>query len=140
MSEIKIVSTDRREQVANLTEEYDQWVDSMWFSHPHADKEMRELGERDLAIMGLGLGGEMGEVLEKCAIAVAKVQEFIKKDIRDHTIDHEGILKELGDVKFYAQRIAKYYGYTSADVIKASYDKLQGRRERGTERGSGDER
>lgn len=132
----------RGEMYANLASpnSYGKWVESMWFSHPHADGVLRELGDRDLAIMGLGLGGEMGEVFEKCAIAVGKVQEKIKKELRDGTPDPEGVKKELGDVWFYSTMIARYYGFSPSDVMEASYEKLTGRRERGTERGSGDNR
>ncbi len=103
-----------------------EWAASMWFSKDPEDKEM---GERDLAIMGLGISGEAGEVAEK-----------IKKDIRDHFVDRPAILKELGDVIFYAITIARYYGYKPSDILKANYEKLMSRRERGTERGSGDNR
>jgi NTP pyrophosphatase (non-canonical NTP hydrolase) len=108
---------------------FNDWVASMWFSKDPEDKEM---GERDLAIMGLGIAGEAGEVVEK-----------IKKDIRDGKhipVDRNAILKELGDVVFYAITIARYYGFTFMDILKANYDKLTSRRERGTERGSGDNR
>ena len=116
-----------------LTKDFDafgEWAESMWFSHPGTeDAGSREMGERDLAIMGLGIAGEAGEVVER-----------IKKDIRDHTPDREGILKELGDAIFYAVTIGRYYGYKPSDILKANYKKLTGRRERGTERGSGDNR
>jgi NTP pyrophosphatase (non-canonical NTP hydrolase) len=105
---------------------FGEWSETMWFSKDPADQEM---GERDLAIMGLGIAGEAGEVVER-----------IKKDIRDHTPDREGILKELGDVIFYAVTIARYYGFKPSDILRANYEKLMSRRERGTERGSGDNR
>jgi NTP pyrophosphatase (non-canonical NTP hydrolase) len=105
---------------------FGEWAKSMWFSK---DPEDQEMGERDLAIMGLGIAGEAGEVVEK-----------IKKDIRDHFVDKPAILKELGDVIFYAITIARYYGYKPSDILKANYEKLISRRARGTERGSGDNR
>ena len=105
---------------------FGEWAKSMWFSK---DPEDQEMGERDLAIMGLGIAGEAGEVVEK-----------IKKDIRDHFVDKPAILKELGDVIFYAITIARYYGFKPSDILKANYDKLVDRRARGTERGSGDNR
>ena len=108
---------------------FGEWAASMWFSKDPEDKEM---GERDLAIMGLGIAGEAGEVVEK-----------IKKDIRDGKhipVDRQAILKELGDVVFYAVTIARYYGFTFSDILRANYEKLMSRRERGTERGSGDNR
>lgn len=112
--------------VINDFDKFGSWCESMWFSKDPEDKEM---GERDLAIMGLGIAGEAGEVVEK-----------IKKDIRDHFIDKPALLKELGDVIFYAVTIARYYGYKPSDILRANYEKLTSRKERGTERGSGDER
>jgi NTP pyrophosphatase (non-canonical NTP hydrolase) len=107
-------------------DKFGEWAASVWFSKDPEDKDM---GERDLAIMGLGIAGEAGEVVEK-----------IKKDIRDHFIDKPAILKELGDVVYYAFAIARYYGFKPSDILRANYEKLMSRRERGTERGSGDNR
>jgi NTP pyrophosphatase (non-canonical NTP hydrolase) len=117
-------------------EEYGKFVESMWFSG-----DSRELGERDIAIMGLGIGGEMAEVLEKAIIAAGRVQELIKKEIRDKTPARSPeLLKELGDVYYYTTRIGQYFGYTPTEIVKANVEKLTSRRERGTERGSGDHR
>jgi NTP pyrophosphatase (non-canonical NTP hydrolase) len=107
-------------------DKFGEWAASMWFSK---DPEDKEVGERDLAIMGLGIAGEAGEVVEK-----------IKKDIRDHFVDKPLVLKELGDVVYYAFAIGRYYGFKPSDILRANYEKLMGRRERGTERGSGDNR
>jgi NTP pyrophosphatase (non-canonical NTP hydrolase) len=105
---------------------FGEWAESMWFSHGDVPDAMNE---RDLAIMGLGIAGEAGEVVEK-----------IKKDIRDGTVDKPAILKELGDVVFYAVTIARYYGFKPSDILGACYEKLVGRRARGTLHGSGDNR
>jgi NTP pyrophosphatase (non-canonical NTP hydrolase) len=116
-------------EVWEAINKFGEWCASMWFSKDSEDKEM---GERDLAIMGLGIAGEAGEVVEK-----------IKKDIRDGRhipVDRQAILKELGDVVFYAVTIARYYGFTFSDILRANYEKLESRRARGTERGSGDNR
>jgi NTP pyrophosphatase (non-canonical NTP hydrolase) len=122
----KQIGIDGNPTIFSDIDSFGRWADGMWFSKDPADQEM---GERDLAIMGLGIAGEAGEVVEK-----------IKKDIRDHFIDRPAILKELGDVVFYAITIARYYGYKPSDILKANYEKLVSRRERGTERGSGDSR
>ena len=105
---------------------FGEWVASMWFSG-----ETREMTERELSIMGLGIAGEAGEVVEK-----------IKKDIRDGADPRVGgaILKELGDVLYYTIRIGQFYGYKPSDILKANYEKLTSRKARGTERGSGDNR
>lgn len=105
---------------------FGEWAESMWFSE---GSDKRVMTERSLAIMGLGIAGEAGEVVEK-----------IKKDIRDNYVDKNAILKELGDVIFYAITIGRYYGYKPSDILRANYEKLTSRRARGTERGSGDNR
>ena len=113
---------------------FGEWCDSVW----NGEQPMEP---RDLAISGLGIGGEIAEVVEKIVIAGGKVQEKVKKDIRDGKSGAEaGILKELGDVVHYACTIARYYGYKPSDILRANYDKLEGRIARGTQRGSGDER
>lgn len=87
-------------------------------------------GQDRLVENTLGLVGEAGEVAEK-----------IKKLIRDATrFNNEEIAKELGDVIFYATALGNYYGYTLQEVINMNMAKLDGREERGTLRGSGDNR
>ncbi len=103
---------------------FGEWCESVWMGRDPV------MGVRDLTIAALGIGGEAGEVQEK-----------IKKEIRDGTdAKAAGVLKELGDVVFYACTIARYYGYKPSDILKANYDKLEDRIARGTQRGSGDER
>ena len=103
---------------------FGEWCESVWMGRDPV------MGVRDLTIAALGIGGEAGEVQEK-----------IKKEIRDGTdAKAAGVLKELGDVIFYACTIARYYGYKPSDILKANYDKLESRMARGTQRGSGDSR
>lgn len=82
----------------------------------------------------LGLAGEAGEVSEK-----------FKKIIRDRDgiitdEDRQEITKELGDVLWYVSAIADYLGVSLDDVASGNLDKLFSRRDRGTARGSGDNR
>ena len=102
------------------TYKYSIWVEG---------KIMTE-GQDRLVENTLGLVGEAGEVAEK-----------IKKLIRDDTrFSNAEIIKELGDVVFYATALANYYGRTLAEVISTNVDKLDGREKRGTLGGSGDNR
>jgi NTP pyrophosphatase (non-canonical NTP hydrolase) len=96
----------------------------MWFG-----SDTEELDERQLAIMSLGLPGEVGEVVE-----------ILKKRLRDGTFDREHLKKELGDAAFYLFRLCRAFGLQPSEVLAANIDKLEGRRERGTMRGSGDDR
>lgn len=102
------------------TEEYSAWVE---------DKIMTE-GETRLIENTLGLVGEAGEVAEK-----------VKKLLRDKTrFSSADIIKELGDVVFYATALANYYNSDLQGILDTNVDKLDGREERGTLSGSGDER
>lgn len=111
----------------NDFDEYGKWVKSRWFSHPGTDAD--QIDTRNLAIMSLGIAGEAGEVAEK-----------MKKVIRDGTIDKPAILKELGDVVFYACMIADTFGFRPSQILAANVEKIEGRAQRGTQRGSGDDR
>ena len=82
----------------------------------------------------LGLVGEAGEVAEK-----------FKKIIRDkegiiNQKDKQEITKELGDVLWYIAVMADYMGVEFEQIAQTNLDKLQSRKQRGTSRGSGDNR
>lgn len=73
--------------------------------------------ELELAIMGLGVAGEAGEVAD-----------LIKKQVgHGAPCDSEKMAKELGDVLWYLAVIAQRYGYTLASVAKMSVGKLRKR-------------
>ncbi len=82
----------------------------------------------------LGLGGEVGEVLNK-----------VKKIMRDHdgklTDEYREILKkELGDVLWYVAALATELGLNLDEVAGLNLEKLASRKERGTLSGDGDNR
>lgn len=81
-----------------------------------------------------GFEGEAGEVTEK-----------IKKVFRDKNgvfseEDNVAILKELGDTLWYLTQLSREFGSSLKEVAKLNIEKLEGRRERGTLHGSGDDR
>ena len=93
------------------TMEYSYWVE---------DKIMTE-GNDGLIENTLGLVGEAGEVAEK-----------IKKLIRDSSrFSNQDIVKELGDVVFYATALANYFESSLEEVIELNVDKLDDRQARG---------
>lgn len=124
-----VAYNDRKNEFAKVThndfDAYGAWTKTRWFSKGETEIN----GEHNLAIMSLGIAGEAGEVAEK-----------MKKVIRDGTIDKPAILKELGDVVFYVCMIADYFGFTPSQILAANVDKIEGRAQRGTQRGSGDNR
>ena len=78
----------------------------------------------------LGLVGEAGEVAEK-----------IKKKVRgDGHLDLDAVQKELGDVIFYWYALHGALGLKPSDTIQMNVNKLSSRKERGTIKGSGDNR
>jgi NTP pyrophosphatase (non-canonical NTP hydrolase) len=103
------------------------WADyySGWVEKKILTKDQERLVENTL-----GLVGEAGEVAEK-----------IKKLIRDNNkYANEEIMKELGDVVFYATALANIYGRGLQEVLELNIQKLDDRQKRGKLKGSGDNR
>ena len=87
-------------------------------------------GEKRLMENTLGLAGEAGQVAEK-----------IKKYLRDDTkVSQKEIVKELGDVVFYATALANYLYSNLPEVLQYNMDKMNSSAERGVIKGSGDNR
>ena len=102
------------------TEIYSDWVEG----------KILTSGDDRLYENTLGLVGEAGEVAEK-----------MKKLVRDSSrFTNEEIMKELGDVVFYATALANIYGKGLREVIDLNMKKLDDRQKRGKLKGSGDNR
>ncbi len=71
---------------------------------------------RDLYIMGMGIGGESGEV-----------QELLKKHVRDGREIRDDLVLELGDVLHYLTRIASQFDIKLTDVMEQNRVKLEAR-------------
>jgi NTP pyrophosphatase (non-canonical NTP hydrolase) len=70
-----------------------------------------------LAVFGLGLAGEAGEVID-----------HLKKHVgHDHELDREKVAKELGDVLWYVAAIATSLGLELDQVVAANVEKLRKR-------------
>lgn len=85
-------------------------------------------------VYALGLAGEAGETCDK-----------IKKVYRDKSgvfkaEEREAIAKELGDVLWYVTRLAACLGFGLDEIADMNVKKLADRAERGTIKGSGDNR
>lgn len=105
--------------------EWEQWINSRW-----ADNG----GEHcQLAVCGLGVGGEAGEVHNatvELILASARAQERIKKQIRGDKVTVEKrkeLLLELGDVLHYTTRIAQLVGSDLAELMELNAEKLDAR-------------
>ena len=61
--------------------------------------------------------------------------------LRDsNRISPDEIVKELGDVVFYATALANYFHSDLTEVLQTNMDKLNSRARRGVIKGSGDNR
>lgn len=77
-----------------------------------------------------GLAGEVGELLSLFA-----------KNTRDGgELNGDAVQKELGDVLWFVASIAYLHGISLADIAETNLNKLESRKQRGTLKGSGDER
>lgn len=95
-------------------EEYADWVESGWTRKVISEQD----DLRELAVMSLGLPGEVGEVIE-----------HIKKEIRgDGPLDREKLKLELGDVQHYLCRIARRYGISMQEILAGNVEKIEARR------------
>ncbi len=88
-----------------------------------------------LAYYALGIGGESGEIVDA-----------VKKLFRDHNGDYiqngagDKLLREIGDLLWYASRLAASLGSDLETVAEMNIEKLASRKERGKIHGSGDNR
>lgn len=82
----------------------------------------------------LGLVGESGEVAEKVKKIFRDQSGIVTEEVK------ENIKKELGDVLWYLSQLATEFEMDLDEVASFNIKKLQGRVERGTINGNGDNR
>lgn len=88
----------------------------------------------DISYVVLGLSGETGEVADK-------LKKIIRDDEGKITDSHRAsLMTELGDVLWYAARLASELEVELSDVARMNVGKLRRRALDGTLRGSGDNR
>ena len=88
----------------------------------------------DKTIWVMGVAGEAGEVVEKWKKIVAY------KDGKITDEDLAELAKELGDVVWYIAVLADSLGLSFDDIVNKNLSKLRDRKERGVQKGSGDNR
>lgn len=117
-------------------DQYAEWVSKRWLgSDP--------LQLRDKYIMGMGLPEEVAEAFEAMimlSLKVGKLSGTLKKEERDNNVDRTRLMKELGDVGYYWVRICTAHGFKPSEILAANVEKIDGRLERGTLHGNGDDR
>jgi len=88
----------------------------------------------DISYNALGIAGEAGEIADH-------VKKMFRDDEGVLTPERREILKkECGDVLWYIANMARRLGVTLDEVAEANIKKIQDRKERGTQHGSGDNR
>jgi len=94
-------------------------------------KTMKVYPEKHAIIYpALGIAGEAGEIAEK-----------VKKWMRgDKELDKAEVVKEIGDVMWYLASLADDLGYTLQNVVDVNIEKLSSRKDRGVQKGDGDNR
>jgi len=94
-------------------------------------KTMKVYPEKHAIIYpALGIAGEGGEIAEK-----------VKKWLRgDRELERLSVLKEAGDVLWYLASMADDLGFTFQDMVDVNMEKLTSRKERGVQKGDGDNR
>lgn len=97
---------------------YAEWCEANWSRHKSAPGAIFD--ERSLTIMSLGLGGEVGEVLE-----------VLKKRIRDGRFDKEELALELGDVLYYWSALCRAFDLRPSEIIGKNKGKILDRRKVG---------
>ena len=80
-----------------------------------------------------GLAAEAGEVAGVYA-------KFLRDANRDLYPIQDDLMKEIGDCLWFVASIAKLYDVKLSDIAKINIDKLEGRLQRNTIGGSGDNR
>lgn len=82
------------------------------------------------AYLGLGIGGESGEVEDT-------IKKYMRGDYGEEELD-ERLEKELGDVLWYITRLLDERDLSLDEVRQNNAEKVMGRLEEGTIRGDGE--
>lgn len=107
-------------------DEYQKLAPSTLIKHP--DPLM------DKTIMVLGIAGESSEVAEKWKKIVAYREGKITEE------DKQELAKEVGDVLWYLTVFADMLGLSMDQIATQNMEKLLSRKERGVQKGAGDNR
>lgn len=134
MTEHELVpGTEYYETENFLTQELDEYEMAQWSEfdayQDFTDSTAIYPPEKGIEYTALGLASEAGEFAGK-----------VKKAIRDNRWDTDAMAAELGDVLWYVARAAAELDIHLSDIAKDNIDKLKSRMNRGTIKGSGDNR
>lgn len=105
--------------------EYQDFVETTWIPADLAEVE-------ELRIV-TGIFGELGEVAEL-------IKKWHRGDNQDPQLFRERIKSEIGDVQYYIAKLANFYDIDLTEVLIANAFKLENRKNKGTIKGSGEDR
>lgn len=109
---------------------FQKWIEERWSKNPRPE---------DLAIMTIGLAGEIGEVVDEMGSLVvtgSKVTEHVKKAIRgSKPVDTTKLELEIGDVLHYLTAIANQFDISMERVMVKNIAKLEARAAAGDTQG-----
>lgn len=115
------------------TKEYEEFVKQAAFFDD-------EIG---LAYAAIGISDEGGEVAGKIK-KLYRDEKYHKQDAVGQALlrqaNREPIGKELGDVLWYIVALGRQFDLSLDDIMEMNVEKITSRKERGTLKGSGDDR
>ena len=91
--------------------------------------------EKALEYLALGLTSEAGEVAGKVKILIRDGEDVEGFEMKKIAISHE-----IGDVLWYCAMMAREVGVPLNTIMQENLEKLHSRKQRGTLKGSGDNR
>lgn len=103
--------------------DYQNKIEDTWISNPN-----------DFSRIVLGIFGESGEIAELCKKRLRGDYDNLKEEFL------KLMRKEIGDVFYYLCKLCNYYGFSAENILSENIDKLQDRKNRGTLKGSGNNR
>lgn len=109
-------SSDARPRIRSLADYQVQAARTLRRAHPdHPEFDARR--EHSIAVMGLGIAGEAGEVAD-----------YLKKVLgHGHELDLMALAKELGDVLWYVAALATMHHLRLEDIAALNINKLRAR-------------
>jgi len=144
MKPVQLSLFETEDQESNMNDLFDDYVEGpeLTFDNYEDEATATAVYPGDIIYPALALVGEAGEVADK----VAKLVRDTEVNLDDFHFSlftrdqRRELAKELGDVLWNITMLSVDLGFTLEEIARMNLEKLQSRAERGTIRGSGDNR
>ena len=106
----------------SILKRYTEWQKTTLFYAHHGERNAPEL-----TYLALGLAGESGEFADEVKKIVRETGQFELRPFQEalYSEEHMGkLLKELGDVFYYLNRLGTYFGLTIEQIAMSNTLKL----------------